>query len=182
MGLPERGAKGGEYFDFTTVCNEGAVLVFKIREIQEETILGENKVRPVVADVLVLDKSRAGTLVEGERIINAGIADPLRKSNVGAEVVRKMGWGEKPGRKPFVVGNYPSDEEYALAESAYAATANDPWTAAKRAQNPVGPSRGEPAPAQSAPAQEPAPAQSAVATEERPAQSLPASAPWLNKG
>ncbi len=121
-------------------------------------------VDPVVVDQVVLTGAHKGHVVRNERIINRGITGTLRRNAIGADVVCTMGFGTK-GAVTYVQANPPTAEHFAVAQAAFTATNDDPYSACERANRPSsGPVAAAPATPPPAPVQ--------------PAAPSPADAPW----
>lgn len=140
---------GGDFLDLKELCAEsgGTVLaVFRVREFQPAEnatgFVGQNV--PVIADVLICSGPRVGEVHEGERFIGAitatlrGVKNPNAQKNVpvlppvnevGAEIATRMKVLNPGKANAGVVGDTPSDVEYAEIERIYADGAA--WTAAQ---------------------------------------------------
>lgn len=104
-----------DWIDWASLAAEGAAVVCTVRSIEEPKDYGNGEVAAVVARVIVLTGSQAGTVHPAERILKAGIRTKL--TTVGDDVVGRLG---VYGSRKAIGLNNEHDGDVALAEAALA--------------------------------------------------------------
>jgi hypothetical protein len=146
----ENGEGGGDYLAkeyWMGLAREGALVVFRIKRIEEPTLLStsvKTPAEPVVADVAILNGTETGTVYRDERIIAAGIVNTLRTKTVerggkkvkvarqpGDDVAVRMGvyksfGSDKAGANPC------GPDEFKKVVAVFEKTQGDPYSAFER--------------------------------------------------
>jgi hypothetical protein len=146
----ENGEGGGDYLGkeyWMGLAREGALVVFRIKRIEEPTLLSasvKTPAEPVVVDVAVLNGTEEGTVYRDERIIAAGIVNTLRTKTV-ERAGKKVKVARQPGDDVAVrMGIYKSfgsdkaganpcgPDEFKKVKETFAKTQGDPYSAFER--------------------------------------------------
>lgn len=146
----ENGEGGGDYLAkeyWMGLAREGALVVFRIKRVEEPTLLSpsvKTPAEPVVVDLAILNGSEEGTVYRDERIIAAGIVNTLRTKTVerggkrvkvarqpGDDVAVRMGiyksfGSDKAGANPC------GPDEFEKVKETFAKTNGDPYSAFER--------------------------------------------------
>jgi len=143
----DNGEGGGDYLGkeyWMGLGREGALVVFRIKRIEEPTLLSpsvKTPAEPVVVDFAVLNGTEEGTVYRDERIIATGIVNTLRSKTVerggkkakvarqpGDDVAVRMGiyksfGSDKAGANPC------GPDEFEKVKRIFAETNGDPYSA-----------------------------------------------------
>jgi hypothetical protein len=142
----DNGEGGGDYLAkeyWLGLAREGALVVFRIKRVEEPALLStsvKTPAEPVVVDLAILNGSEEGTVYRDERIIAAGITNTLRTKTVerggkkkkvarqpGDDVAVRMGiyksfGSDKAGANPC------GPDEFEKVKETFAKTNGDPYS------------------------------------------------------
>lgn len=102
-----------DWIDWESLARENAAVVCTVKSIEPVTDFGNGEVAPVIARVIVLTGSQAGTVYPDERVLKAGIR--LKLQEIGDDVVGRLG---VYGKRNHVGLNAEHDGDIELAERA----------------------------------------------------------------
>lgn len=118
-----------DWIDWAALAEENAAVVCTVKEILPPKDYGNGEVAAVVARVIVLTGSLAGTVYPEERILKAGLRNKL--TEVGDDVVGRL---DVYGTRKAIGLQAEHDGDIALAERALKKFGGKPAAAASKAK------------------------------------------------